>query len=157
MSTQPTLNSIATDVVGHYSHAAKNLLAAYRTGAQRVGGRFSGRYSDFVVGNVVRISERADQAVDKVSARTLEGITTLSDQTAWAKDLMIVNALRTVNLPAAKLSQRIAAQVDDVSRRLSERVAGAKLPQAARTAVRAAKAVPARRAAKPARRAASKR
>ena len=74
---------------------------------------------------------------------------------------MIVNALRTVNLPAAKLSQRIAAQVDDVSRRLSERVAGAKLPQAARTAVRAvkakAKAVPARRAAKPARRAASKR
>ena len=43
MSTQPTLNSIATDVVGHYSHAAKNLLAAYRTGAQRVGGRFSGR------------------------------------------------------------------------------------------------------------------
>ncbi|HEX6703440.1 MAG TPA: hypothetical protein VF169_01665 [Albitalea sp.] len=149
MST--TLNSIAIDVVGQYGEAAKHLVQAYRTGTERavtgLGGRYEKllesrslplvtdsvkagiigaeqRLSGLVVDTVGRVSDGAGNAVDRVSSRAIEGMQAFGEKTAWANDLMVVNALRTINLPAAKLSLEIATQINKATRSLSERIAG---------------------------------
>lgn len=135
-----TLNSIAIDVVGHYSEAAKHLINAYSTGTERAFA-FVGseqRLAGFVVDAVTQVSGRASSAVDHVSTRAVEGMEAFGAKTAWASDLMVVNALRSINLPAAKLSLEIANKLNQASRRLSERVASVEAqPAAARKAPRA--------------------
>jgi uncharacterized protein YaiL (DUF2058 family) len=146
-----TLNAIAIDVVGHYGQTAKNLVATYRTTTERAVNALGARYEQLVEGkalpwlkseikanlvdseqrvsrlivdSVARIAERANGTVDRVSGRTVQGIEAFGEQTAWASDLMVVNAMRKINLPVAKLSLGIAGRVDSASRRLSQRVAG---------------------------------
>ena len=160
------LNTIAIDVVGHYGRTAKNLLTTYRVGTERAVNAISTGYerlvekqalpwinseikanlvgtqqrvARLVVDSVARIAERATSAVDSVSGRTVQGIEAFGQQTQWAHDMMVVNAIRTVNLPVAKLSLRIASRADDASRRLSQRVAGSgvvKAKKAAKTTVK---------------------
>lgn len=163
--TSANLNTIAIDVVGHYGSAAKNLLATYRAGTERAFGALSAGYEQLVerqplpwidsqikasllgtqqrvarlvVDSVSRAAERAAKAVDTVSGRTVQGIEAFDRQTAWAHDMMVVGAIRKINLPVARLSLQIAGRVDDASRRLSRRVAG-KAGQAVRSAKTAAK------------------
>ncbi|HEX6018608.1 MAG TPA: hypothetical protein VFZ28_10950 [Burkholderiaceae bacterium] len=162
--TTANLNTIAIDVVGHYGQTAKNLLAAYRAGTERAVNALGARYerlvekqplpwvnrevkanlvgsqqrvARLVVDSVARVAERASDAVDSVSGRTVQGIEAFDQQTAWAHDMMVVGAIRKVNLPVARLSLRIAGGVDAASKRLSQRVAGtavAKAPRAAKAA-----------------------
>jgi hypothetical protein len=180
-----TLNSIAIDVVGQYGEAAKHLVNAYRSGTERAVTGLGARYekvleqrvpaivSDelkagiidreqrivgFVVDAVGRVSDRASSAVELVSSRTIEGMEAFAEKTAWANDLIAVDALRAVNMPAAKLSLQIATRVNATSRLLSERIGGAAQAQPAKAAkaVRAAKTVSAGTAAKRRRRVARK-
>jgi len=173
MTASANLNTIAIDVVGHYGQTAKNLLATYRVGTERAVSAFSSGYERLVekqplpwidgdvkanlvgtqqrvvrlvVDSVARIAGRASSAVDSVSGRTVQGIEAFSEQTAWAHDLMVVNAIRKINLPVAKLSLRIADRVDSASQRLSQRVAGSTLAKAKKSAKVAVKRV--RRAAR---------
>jgi hypothetical protein len=168
-TNQCPINSIAIDVLGQYNDAAKHLVSAYRVGTRRtvagVGERYerllNGRslvsdgtkerligaeqqLGNFVVGAVSRVSERADSALDLVASRAVAGIEFFGAKTAWTNDSAIFNALRTLNLPAAKLSLQLATKLADASRRLSERVAGeaevaAPVAKATKTVKRAAK------------------
>jgi hypothetical protein len=151
MSTQPTLNATVIDVLGQYNQAAKSLVATYRDGTQRVVGGIDQRCSKlvadnklplvparvterlvdaeqrlaaFVVKGVDRAADRADATIDKLSQGAIGGVNRFAEETAWAKDLFVVNALRSLNMPAAKLSLQIAEQVAHGARRVSERVAG---------------------------------
>ena len=151
MSTQTTLNSIAIDVFGQYTQATKNLVGAYGTATQRVVGAAGSRFeqllnarslpllsSDIKVGlidgeqrlvNVVsaavaRTTEQVSGGVDQFSNRVIGGMHEFGKQTAWAKDLMVVDAFRRINLPAAKASQQIAGRVVELSLAVSERIAG---------------------------------
>jgi hypothetical protein len=176
MST--TLNSIAIDVVGQYSEAAKHLVNAYRVGSERAINGLGGRYeqlledrklplvteelkaafidsqqrvSGFMLNAVSRTSERAEEAVDQLSSRAVKGMEAFGEKTAWASEMMVVNAARTINLPAAKLSLGIANRVNKATAFLSERVSTV---GTAKPATRAASTVKA--AAKRARRVARK-
>jgi hypothetical protein len=166
MTATANLNTIAIDVVGHYGQTAKNLLAAYRAGTERAVNAFSTRFEQLVekqplpwinseikaalvasqrrmarivVDSTTRFSERANSTVNRISGRTVKGIEAFGEQTAWAHDLMVVGALRKINLPAAKLSLQIADRVDDFSRRLSRRMAVTATANATRTRTKAVK------------------
>ena len=146
-----TLNSIASDVVGHYSRAARNLVSAYRTGSERALAASGERYAQlvekvqlplvnedgkarivaaerrvagFVAEGVDRIASGAEKAIDFASERSLKGIESFAEQTAWTKDMFVVNAVRQINLPAAKLQLEIASRIDAAAEQLSERAAG---------------------------------
>jgi hypothetical protein len=166
VTTPANLNTIAIDVVGHYVNTAKHLVTSYRAGTERALNAWTTgyerlvdkqalpwvtgdiktnllasqqRFARFVAGSVARIAERTESAVDNVSGRTVQGLKAFDKQTEWAHDLMLVNALRKVNLPVAKLSLRVAGRVDDASRRLSQRVTGSPVAKATRSAKRAVK------------------
>ncbi|HSB21752.1 MAG TPA: hypothetical protein VLE94_01450, partial [Burkholderiaceae bacterium] len=151
MTTANNLNAIAIDVVGHYRRAAKNVVATYRAGTARAVKALSTGYEQLVekqplpwigsetkaalvntqqrvarlvVDSVARIAEGANGAVESVSGRTVQGIEAFGQRTAWAQRMMVVDAIRKVNLPVARLSLRIAGRVEDASRRLSQRVTG---------------------------------
>jgi hypothetical protein len=151
MSTQTTLNSIAIDVFGQYTQATKNLVGAYGTATRRVvnaaGSRFEQvlngrtlpllnsdtkvgiidgkqRLVGYVTDAVARTTEQVSNGIDQFSGRVIEGMQEYGKQTAWAKDLMVVDAFRRINLPAAKASQQIAGRVVEASRLVSERIAG---------------------------------
>ena len=176
MST--TLNSIAIDVVGQYSEAAKHLVNAYRVGSERAINGLGGRYehllesrklplvteelksafivsqqrlSGLVLDAITRTTDRAEEAVDQLSNRAVNGMEAFGAKTAWASDMFVVNAARTINLPVAKLSLGIANRVNQASGRLSARVSKV---ATAKPVARAASAVKA--AAKRARRVARK-
>jgi ATP-dependent Clp protease ATP-binding subunit ClpA len=149
MSAQCPLNSTTVDVLGQYNDAAKHLIAAYRFGTARAVAGAGERYAQFldgrslvsaevkakligaeqkvgqfVVGAVGRISDRADALVDGVAKRATTGVERFDNLTAWSHDSTVFNALRKLNMPAAKASLGVAEKVADLSRRLSARVAG---------------------------------
>jgi hypothetical protein len=177
MSTTITLNAIATDVVGHYGNAAKSLVSAYRTASKRALAASGSRYAKFVertalplvgaegkarmvaaerrvaevVGDgVVRTAQGLDRAIELVSGQVQKGLEAFAQRTDWTKDMFVVDTVRRVNLPAAKLSLEIASRIDDAASTLSARAEG---PVEQPVAKRAIKKQPAKRA----RRAASKR
>jgi len=146
-----TINSIATDVVGHYSRAARSLVAAYRSGTERAltasGERYAQlvgkvqlplvnedrkarivaaerRVAGFVAQGVDRIAAGYEKVIDLASERSLKGIEQFVEQTEWTKDMFVVNAVRQIQLPAAKLQLEIASRIDAAAEQLSERVAG---------------------------------
>jgi len=145
-----TLHSIAIDVVNQYGEAAKHLVDAYRIGTERtIGGIGAGyarlierrslplltdelktalidtekRMSNLAVDAVNRAAERAQGAVDGVAHRAVEGLAAFGHRTAWADDMFVVETVRKINMPAAKLSLRIANRANRATARLSERVA----------------------------------
>jgi hypothetical protein len=164
--TTPTLNAIATDVVGHYGNAAKNLVAACRTASQRALAASGSRYAKLVkrtplpvvgaestarliaaerrvaeiVGEgVVRIAQGYDRGIELVSGQALKGIETFAQRTDWAKDMFVVETVRRINLPAAKLSLKIASRIDDAASALSARATGTVEQPVAKRAVKKAR------------------
>ena len=154
-----TLNSIATDVVGRYGNAAKNLVAAYRTVSERALAANGSRYAKLVerlplvgeeskarivaaerrvaevVGEgVVRIAQGYERGIEFVSSQALKGLETFAQRTDWAKDMFVVDTVRRINLPAAKLSLKIASRVDDLATALSARAEGTIAKPAAKKA-----------------------
>ena len=151
MTTHVTLNAIATDVVGHYGNAAKSLVTAYRTAAARILAASGNRYAKIVqrtslplvgeagkarlaaaerrVAGVVgegvsRTAQGYDRAIELVSGQALKGIEAFAQRTDWAKDMFVVDTVRRINMPAAKLSLEIAIRLDDAANALSARVEG---------------------------------
>ena len=172
--TTLTLNAIATDVVGHYSNAAKSLVAAYRAASKRALAASGSRYVKLVeraplplvdderkarvvaaerriagvVGDgVARIAQGCDRAIEFVSGQALKGLDTFAQRTAWAKDMFIVDTVRRINLPAAKLSLEIASRIDDAANALGARAEGGVEQPIAKPATRKQPAKAARRAA----------
>jgi hypothetical protein len=166
--SQASLNAIAIDVVGKYNEAAKNLVATYRFGTQRAVNGLNDRYvrildgassrlvneglkktllgaeqqfAGFVTDTVTRVSDRADDAIDTLHDRVVAGIQLVDEKTSWADDSTLFNAIRTLNMPAAKITLGIAGGVAQVSKRLSDRVAGAEPVEAEVVAKKAAKKV----------------
>jgi hypothetical protein len=175
MSTNVTLNSIATDVVGRYGNAAKNLVAAYRTVSERALAANGSRYAKLVerlplvgeeskarivaaerrvatiVGEgVERIADGYDRGIELVSGQMVKGLEAIAERTEWTKDMFVVETARRINMPAAKLSLEIASRIDEAASTLSARAEGAAVEPAVKKPV--AKRV--RRATKRARRAA---
>ena len=161
MSTPVTLNAIATDVVGHYGHAAKSLVAACQTASERalaaggsryaklvertqlpvVGGESKARIvaaerrvAEVVGEGVVRIAQGYERGIEFVSSQALKGLETFAQRTDWAKDMFVVDTVRRINLPAAKLSLKIASRVDNLATALSARAEGTIAKPAAKKA-----------------------
>ena len=151
MSTPTTLNSIAIDVVGHYGNAAKSLVTAYRTASARALAVSGSRYAKFVDGislplvgdegkarivaaerrvaevvgeGVERTAQGYDRAIELVSGQAVKGLENFAQRTAWAKNMFVVDTVRRINLPAAKLSLEIASRLDDAASALSARAEG---------------------------------
>ena len=151
MSTPVTLNAIATDVVGHYGHAAKSLVAACHTASKRALAASGSRYAKLVewtplpvvggeskarivaaerrvagaVGEgVVRIAQGCDRGIELVSGQALKGLETFAQRTDWAKDMFVVDTVRRINLPAAQLSLKIASRIDNAASALNVRAKG---------------------------------
>jgi len=160
-ATPVTLNAIATDVVAHYGNAAKSLVAAYRTGSKRVlaaTGNGSAKLVEraplplvgdqgkarivaaerrvaAVVGEgVARIAQGYERGIEAVSGQALKGIEVFAQRTDWAKDMFVVDAVRRVNLPAAKLALAIAGRIDNAASALSARAEGTATQPVARAA-----------------------
>ena len=159
------LNAIVTDVVGHYGNAAKSLVAASRTASQRALAASGDRYATFVAQTlpvigaegkarivaaerraaqvvsegIVRITEGFDRGIELVSGQALKGIDVFAQRTDWAKDMFVVDTVRRINLPVAKLSLTIASRIDDAASALSARAKGT-VQHVAKPAVKKAKA-----------------
>ena len=174
MTTPVTLNAIATDVVGHYGNAAKSLVAASRTASKRALAASGSRYVKLVertplplVGDqgkarmvaaerrvaavvgegVERIAGGYDRAIELVSGQALKGLEAFAQRTDWAKDMFVVDTVRRINLPAAKLSLKIASRIDDAAAALSARAEGTNDQPTAKPAVKKPAAKRVRRAA----------
>lgn len=174
MSSTVTLNSIATEVVGHYDNAAKSLVSAYRTASTRALAASGSRIAKFVkrtslplvdaegkarivaaerrvaevVGEgVVRTAEGYDRAIELVSGQALKGLEAFAERTDWAKDMFVVDTVRRINLPAAKLSLEIASRIDEAASALKVRAKGSVEQPVAKTAAKKKTARRVRRAA----------
>ena len=161
MTRPATLNAIAADVVGHYGHAAKSLVDAYRTASRRALDASGKRYAKLVeraplplVGDegkarivaveqrisgivgqgVTRSAEGYDRAIELVSGQALKGLEAFAQRTDWAKEMFVVDTARRVGLPAAKLSLEIASRIDNAASALGARVQGTIKPVGKRAA-----------------------
>ena len=152
--SSPTINSVALDVVGQYGLVGKNLLAAYRSGTQRVVSQINDRYTTmvkspslplidssirdslvaahqqfagFIVGGVVRATEQFDVAIDRVTEGTVQGIKRLGEVGQRIEAVVgapVVDTMTKLNMPAAQISLQIAGRIAEGSKRLAERAAG---------------------------------
>jgi len=150
MSTPVTLNAIAADVVGHYGNAAKSLVSAYRATSERALDASGNRYAKLVarapfigedrksqvvaaerrvaavVGEgVKRIADGYERAIERISGQTLKGLEAFAERTDWTKDMFVVDTVRRINLPSARLSLEIASRIDEAASALSARAEGA--------------------------------
>lgn len=162
--SSPTINSVALDVVGQYGLVGKNLLAAYRMGTLRVASQISDRYaamansptlpmfdrsirnslvaaqqqfSGFVVNGVVRVTEQADVAIDRITDGTAQGIKRLGEVGQRIEAVVgapVVDTMTKINMPAAQISLKIAGRIAEGSKRLADRVAGVEEAVAAEAA-----------------------
>jgi len=174
MTTPVTLHAIATDVVGHYGSAAKNLVAAYRNASKRALAASGKRYAELVerarlplvddegkarlvagerrVAGVVgegveRMADGFERAIELASAPALKGLEAFAARTDWAKDMFVVDTVRKLQLPAAKLSLEIASRIDNAASALSARAEGTVERSAAKPAAKKRAAKRARRTA----------
>jgi hypothetical protein len=161
MTAPVTLSAIATDVVGHYGNAAKSLVAAGRNASKRVLAASGSRYAKLVeqtlqtktrivaaerrvahvVGEgVARIAQSSDHGIELVSGQALKGLDAFAQRTDWAKNMFVVDTVRRINLPAARLSLKIARRIDEAASALSARAKGTVEQPVAKPAVRKARA-----------------
>jgi hypothetical protein len=76
-----------------------------------------------------------------------KGLEAFAQRTDWAKDMFVVETVRRINLPAAKLSLKIASRIEDAASALSARAGGTDGQPVAKPAVRKQTAKRVRRAA----------
>ena len=166
MTAPVTLNAIATDVVGHYGNAAKSLVSAYRAASARALAASGTRYAQLVeraplpfvgeegkarivaagrrVASVVatgarRTAEGFDRGVEIVFGQMLKGIDAFAQRTDWTKNMFVVDTVRRINLPVARLSLEIASRIDDAASTLSARAEGSAATPATKPAVKRAR------------------
>ena len=173
MNTPVTLNAIASDVIGHYGNAAKNIVAACRTASDRALAAGTRRYADLlgrarlpvveerkarliaaeqrmakVIGQgVARVAQGYDRGIEFMSSQAVNGLETLAQRTDWAKNMFVVDTVRRINLPAARLSLEVASRVDGLASALSARAKGTTNPGVKRAAKKTGSVKRARRAA----------
>ena len=167
MTATVTLTAIATDVVGHCGNAAKSVVAACRAASNRALAASGNRYALLVerarlpvvgakgkarivaaerrlagaVGaGVSRIAQGYDRGIELVSGQALKGLEAFAQRTDWAKDMFVVDTVRRINLPVAKLSLKIASRIDDAASALSARAEGRVAKRVAKPAVKKARA-----------------
>jgi hypothetical protein len=92
------------------------------------------RVAEVVGEGVVRIAQGYERGIEFVSSQALKGLETFAQRTDWAKDMFVVDTVRRINLPAAKLSLKIASRVDDLATALSARAEGTIAKPAAKKA-----------------------
>ena len=73
------------------------------------------RVAEVVGEGVARIAQGYDRGIEFVSGQALKGLETFAQRTDWAKDMFVVDTVRRINLPAAKLSLKIASRIDDAA------------------------------------------
>ena len=149
--TSVTLHAVVSDTIGHYGNAAKSLVAAGRTVSQRAlaatGRNYAKlvertalpvigdegktrivaaerRIADAVDKGVVRLAEGYDRGIAFVSNQALKSLETFAQRTDWAKNMFVVDTVRRINLPAAKLSLSVAKRVDDLASTLNTKAKG---------------------------------
>lgn len=152
--SNPTLNAVAIDVVGHYAVTSKNLVQAYRLGTQRVVSTLNTGYTNvlqsnsmskvddsirgsllaaheqfmgFFVNGVAKATEQADLAIDRAASASHEGLKRLAgfgDRVKTVVGAPAVDTMTKLNMPAAQMSLQLAGAVSEGSKRLVERVAG---------------------------------
>ena len=172
MSTQ-TLSSVAMNVVDQYHTAGKQLVRAYRAGAERAVGAVNERFAsvvnartlplinDQVKASVIEAQQQvagifalglgmgangADITIDQVSRRVSNGIERVTNASGRVESVIGQGALDKVGvlaLPAAYLTLEIANVVAEGTKRLSLRLAGA--DEVAAPVKKAAKKATARR------------
>ena len=71
-----------------------------------------------------RTAQGYDRAIELVSGQALKGLEVLAQRTDWAKNMFVVDTMRRINLPVAKLSLEIASRIDDAANALSARAEG---------------------------------
>ena len=152
MTASLTLHGIAADVVGHYGNAAKSLVTTYRAASARALAAGGSRYAEMVgripaqfvggeakarivaaerraaevVGKgVERSAQGYDRAIELVSGQAVKGIEAFAQRTDWARNMFVVDTVRRINLPVAKLSLEIASRVDGAAQALSARAGSA--------------------------------
>src|SRR6185436_14764522 len=82
------------------------------------------RVAGIVGEGVARIAQGHDRAIELISSQALKGLEAFAQRTDWAKDMFVVDTVRRINLPAAKLSLKIASRIDDLASALSARAKG---------------------------------
>ena len=65
-----------------------------------------------------------DRGIELVSGQALKGLEAFVQRTDGAKNMFVVDTVRRINLPAAKLSLKIASRIDDAAGALSARAKG---------------------------------
>ena len=98
------------------------------------------RVAGIVGEGVARIAQGYDRGIELVSGQALKGIEIFAQRTDWAKDMFVVDTVRRINLPAAKLSLKIASRIDDAASALGARAEGTFEPPVAKPAVKKARA-----------------
>ncbi|WP_280151171.1 hypothetical protein [Piscinibacter sp. XHJ-5] len=167
MST-PTFTAVARNVVDQYSLAGKQLVRAYRAGAERAVGAVNERFASAVkarslplVSETVKSSlidaqqqvagfvsfglglgaNGADITIDQVARRVGTGIERVSSAGARVETVFGTSALDKIGafaLPVAHVSLEIANVLAQGSKRLSDRIAGVEGVAAAAPARKAA-------------------
>lgn len=145
--TSPTINSVALDVVGQYGLVGKNLLAAYRSGTQRVASQIADRYTTmvkspslplidssirdslvashqqfagFIVGGVVRATEQFDGAIDRATEGTVQGIKRLGEV---GQRIEAMVGAPVVDTPMVDLMRKLNMPAAQISLQIAGRIA----------------------------------
>jgi hypothetical protein len=170
MSTE-TLSSLTQETVQIYAHTAKTMVKTYRVGAHRALGGFRRRLgkaaaavkveqpvkssivnvgqqlATFISTRVDALSSVANRTIDAVakgSSRSLGTVAGGADKFYRAFPSRATETFARINLPAARMSRDLAAQISRGADSVATRVSGA----SGKAAVAKASAKPARRPAK---------
>ena len=148
-----TLATVANTVIDAYGHTAKNMIAAYRVGGERMIGFADQRWDAAIGAGASRLSEelretllqtrkrisgyytkglhfgtdRADMVVDTTVDLAHKGVERIAANAERFDEVTKIGALQTINrvaLPAAEVASRVATRIEEGSSQLLERVAG---------------------------------
>lgn len=151
--TTKTLAAVANSMIDAYGHTAKNVIAAYRIGGERVIGfadqrwdaaiqtgaaRLSDELRDSLLQTRKRISgyytrglhygtDRADVVVDSAVGLAHKGVERIAANAERFDEVTKIGALESISrvaLPAAEAASKVVERIEAGSGQLLERVAG---------------------------------
>jgi hypothetical protein len=151
--TTKTLSTVAISMIDAYGHTAKNMIAAYRIGGERVIGFADQRWDAAIQTGASRLSEelrdtllqtrkrisgyytkglhfgtdRADMVVETTVGLAHKGVERIAANAERFDEATKLGALQTINrvaLPAAEVASKVATRIEEGSSQLLERVAG---------------------------------
>lgn len=151
--TTKTLAAVANSMIDAYGHTAKNVIAAYRIGGERVIGFADERWDAAIQTGAARLSDelrdgllqtrkrisgyytrglhfgtdRADMVVDSAVGLAHKGVERIAANAERFDEVTKIGALQTINrvaLPAAEAASKVVERIEAGSSQLLERVAG---------------------------------